>query len=468
MFILQSWKWAAGLLALAAAVSLLPLATAARAAHPAGSPANDFASGSVLVKFKPLIPSSLADAALSVQGLTTMSTVYGSEVRKVAVTPGQEIQTVAGLMSNPLVEYAEPDYLLQSMWAPNDTYYASDQWNLRQINMEAAWDITRGSSNVKVAVVDTGLNPDNPDRPVNIVSQWNQCIGGPALSDADGHGTHVSGIIAANTNNGIGVAGVAPGVSLMPVGVECDGNISVSNAAAGVRYAADNGANVMNISLGTQEQSQTLQDAIDYAIGKGVLVVASAGNGYASGNPIMYPAGFPGVLAVGASTHDLTRASYSEVQPYVSVVAPGGDASGAADSDSYHWIKSTYSTSYASMAGTSQAAPHVAGLAGLILSINPGLTSAQVMSIITSTATDLGPPGRDDEYGWGQIDAYAALVKTQSMPPAPSPTPIGTPVATPTPAQTATPNPMPTPTPIISNVPFRIFVPQVTKNGSGW
>ncbi len=433
------------LLALAAAGLLLPFTTRIEASHPEALPVGEFVAGAVLVKFKPLIPSFMADATLSIQGLRMNGNVVGSEVRKAAVAPGEELRAVAALRGNPLVDYAEPDYVLQTLWVPNDAYYSTAQWNLRQINVEKAWDITRGSPGVKVAVIDTGLNMYNPDRPANIVSPRNQCTSGSEMGDSNNHGTHVSGIIAASANNGIGISGVAPDISLMPVKVECDGIITTSATTAAVHHAVDNGARVMNISLGTASFSQTMSDAIAYAVARGTLVVAAAGNGYSSGNLPMYPAAFPGVLAVGASTHEQTRASYSEVQPYVSVVAPGGDPSGGTDPDPNHWIKSTYGTSYGSLAGTSQAAPHASGLAGLIWSVNPGLNSAQVADIITSTASDLGPPGRDNEFGWGQVDAYPALLKAKGLSASPSPTPA-----------------------VQRTSPSRIYVPLLPRDNSNW
>ncbi|MDP2726197.1 MAG: hypothetical protein Q8P59_01520, partial [Dehalococcoidia bacterium] len=145
---------------------LLSLMPAAEAAAPSSPPQGEFEPGSVLVKFKPLTPTLIAEATLSFQGFRTLSTIEGIGVRKVAVPPEKELEAIATLRGNPLVEYAEPDYYRHSLWVPNDTYYAGDQWNMRKINMEAAWNITHGASTVKVAVIDTGLDTTNPDRPV--------------------------------------------------------------------------------------------------------------------------------------------------------------------------------------------------------------------------------------------------------------------------------------------------------------
>ncbi len=411
-----------------------------------------------MVKFKPLVFPLVADVTLSAHGYRTVKEIPEIGVRKIAVQYGNELDAAASLRNNPLVQYAEPNYLERLFWIPNDTYYSGSQWNLRKINMESAWNITQGASNVKVAIVDTGLDLDNLDGPVNIVSPLNQCNGTSQVYDTDGHGSHVTGVVAANANNAKGVAGVAPGVSIMPIKVECSGSILVSDTAVGVRYAADNGAKVINYSLGSTNDSQTRREAVDYALSRGVLFVAAAGNEYAEGNPVDYPAAYPGVVAVAATTYNDTHASYSQVQSYVSVSAPGGDPSSSSDPDLTHWITSLDQVhvqgllSIASLAGTSQAAPHVSGLAGLVWSANPNLTNVQVTNIITSTAVDLGTTGKDDYYGWGRIDAYAALLKAQQSL-TPTATPTNTPTLTPTATLVATSIPSPTATVVATATP---------------
>ena len=191
-----------------------------------------------------------------------------------------------------------------------------------------------------------------------------------------------------------------------------------SDIASGIQWAADRGARVINLSLGGPTPSTAIKDAIDYAHSKGALVVASSGNSYDEGNPVIYPAAYNHVLAVAATDNLDQHASYSSSGSYVDVAAPGGDPSSSSDPDPAHWIESTYwrgagsgfpETGYMAMAGTSQAAPHVAGLAALILARNPSLTNDQVASIIQNTTVDLGAAGRDDLFGYGRIDAAAAV-----------------------------------------------------------
>lgn len=399
---------------------------AVHAAVPESAPDADFEAGQILVKFKPLVPPFVADSVIKSHGFSTVKEAREISVRNVHVPPGQEPKAIADLRKNPLVEYAELNSLRKSLFIPNDSMYSSYQWNLGRINMEQAWDITRGAITVTVAVIDTGLDMTNPDRPVNVVSPRNECSGDSTMSDDVGHGTHVSGIIAANTDNGTGVSGVAPGLSIMPVRVECQGVISVFTETNAVLYAANSGAKAINISLGGIQANQAEQDAINYALGKGLVVVAAAGNEYELSNPLSYPAAYPGVLAVGASTYADGRAYYSEVQPYVAVVAPGGDPASGTDPDPNHWILSTYisPTNYVQMAGTSMSAPQVAALAGLIWTVKPGLSGAQVTNIITSTALDISPTGKDNATGWGRIDAYAALRKALGIVGAPTVDPV--------------------------------------------
>lgn len=400
----------------------------------------------------------MADGALSIQGFRTARMIGNLGVRQLEVPPGQEADALASLRNNPLVEYAELDVARKPLWVPDDYYYSSRQWNLRKINMEPAWDITRGSQSIRVAVIDTGFNSTQPDRPKNVVAPYDECTGSNNLTDEDGHGTHVSGIIAANTGNDKGIAGVAPEISLMPIKVECSGSIYVSTEIAAMQYAVDNGARVLSISLGGDAWVNSERDAVNYALSRGAMVVAAAGNEYLNGNTPSYPAGYPGVIAVGATGNDDMRASYSNVQPYVTVAAPGG-----AGGSSSGWIVSTYLTStYALMMGTSQATPHVAGLAGLIWSVNPALTNLQVASIITTTAVDLGSPGKDDEYGWGRIDAYTALARALMTLPSPTPTETRTPTATATTTATATATATPTKTSTPVPAPLGTATPPVT------
>ncbi len=424
-------------------------------------PAEAFAPGRILVRFQPDVnPQNLNELFIE-ENLTPLRVLQPLGVHLMAVTPGKEWTTVQRLNQDNRVAYAELDWLFHADRIPNDTYYGSYQWNMRKIGMENAWDLTTGSSSVIVAVLDTGVDLTHPDLVSNITSGYDFANNDADPSDDEGHGTHVAGIVAAAGNNGQGVAGVAWNTQIMPVKVlGSDGSGYSSDIAQGMTWAVDHGADILNLSLGSESSSSTMQDAVNYAANAGALIVASAGNSYNDGNPVTYPAAYNHVLAVGASGDKDERADYSETGYFVDVVAPGGNPSSNYDADPNHWILSTYwrgsGYSYVQIAGTSQAAPHVAGLAALMLALNPSLSSDQVESIIENTAVDLGSPGRDDEFGYGRIDAEAALAQAQPT----TPTPTAT--ATFTPAPTATP----TPTPTLTPTPTATFTPAPTTTAT--
>ncbi len=300
---------------------------------------------------------------------------------------------------------------------PNDTYYSTYQWNLPQIQASYAWAVSTGSSDVVVAVLDTGVDLTHPDLQGKFVAGYDFVNNDADPSDDEGHGTHVTGIIAACTNNSQGVAGVSWEGTVMPVKVmNWRGEGTHAQVAQGIIWAADHGARIINLSLGGESGSATLQNAINYAYSQGVLVVTAAGNYYQEENPVMYPAAYPHVLAVAATGDQDEHAAYSETGYYVDAAAPGGNPRSSWDANLNHWITSTYWRgagygAYLQIAGTSQAAPHVAGLAALIWSVSPSLSNDQVEQIIEETAVDLGVPGRDDVFGYGRIDAYRALAR---------------------------------------------------------
>ncbi len=410
--------------------------------------AAEYAPGRVLVRFEPGVTADEAGNILERYGLTTIGRVAGIDVQVLKAPVGEEVSLARRLAADPRIAYAEPDYIYHALTTPDDTYYSGYQWNMPYINAESAWDVTTGSSGVTIAIVDTGVDTGHPDLSSKIVSGYDFVNGDSDPSDDNGHGTHVAGIAAAVTNNGEGVAGVSWGAKIMPVKVlDSSGSGALSDVANGITWAADHGAQIVNMSLGSTAAASTLEDAINYAYGKGALLVAAAGNDYESGNPTAYPAAYDHVLAVGAIGDSDEHAHYSNTGSYVDVVAPGGNASDSYDTNPNHWILSTYwrgsGYSYVQVVGTSQAAPHVAGLAALILSVDGSLTNDEVEQVIENTAVDLGSSGRDDTFGYGKIDAAAALAAVQS----PTATPTATTGPTNTPSPTATTGPTSTPSP---------------------
>ncbi|WP_251548641.1 S8 family peptidase [Neobacillus muris] len=293
------------------------------------------------------------------------------------------------------VEFTEPHFI----YLPNevnDTYYSGYQWNLPAIGTEDGWNITRGSKNVKIAVVDTGVDLDHPDLAGRLIEGYNAVDDNNNPDDDNGHGTHVAGIIASKTNNGEGVAGITWYNPIMPVKVmNSDGSGGSFDVAEGIRWAVDHGANVINLSLGNYQSSTLLEDAISYALSKDVVVIAAAGND--NTNQSSYPAAYPGVLGVAAVDSNGKRAEFSNYGDYIDIAAPGVD------------IASTYlQGEYAALSGTSMAAPHVTALAGLIRSINPSLKNTEVMDVMRKTAQKT-EPGSNQFYGSGIINNVASL-----------------------------------------------------------
>jgi type VII secretion-associated serine protease mycosin len=438
----------------------------------------EFVPGRLVVKFRTDLTLAQRRAQLAAEGLALGDHLPLLDVELVEVPVGQELVLAKQLEREPAVLYAEPDYLVHAIaTAPNDTYYASYQWNMTHIGLETAWDTTTGSSGITIAIADTGVDSTHPDLSSKVVAGYDFVNNDSDPSDDEGHGTHVAGIAAAATNNNRGVAGVSWGSKIMPIKVlDSSGSGTHTQIANGILWAADNGADIINLSLGGASSSSTLENAVNYAYSAGCLLVAAAGNEYEDGNPTSYPAALDHVMAVGAVGNEDEHASYSNTGTYLDVAAPGGNPTGSSDSDPNHWIASTYwqgsGYSYVMIVGTSQACPHVAGLAALVWSVNPALTNDGVQSIIETTAVDLGSPGWDETFGWGRIDAAAAVAAapggtptptpTATFPPGvtPTPTPTRTPTRTPTatftvvPGATATPTPTPTrtrtPTPTVS------------------
>ncbi|WP_250033356.1 S8 family serine peptidase [Paractinoplanes maris] len=328
--------------------------------------------------------------------------------------------------------------------------YLPAQWDLARVRVDGAWPRSTGAG-VTVAVVDSGVDATHPDLTGQVLpgADFITRTEGPSV-DPHGHGTHVAGTIAALTGNGEGVAGMAPQARILPVRVlGPDGSGYMSDVANGIAYAADHGADVINMSISSTWQVSAVSNAVAYARSKGVVVVAAAGNARAQGSPVSYPAADAGVVAVAATTSNDDVAGYSNRGGYVDVAAPGSD------------ILSTFpGNRYVRMNGTSMAAPHVAAVAALLKGADRALTPDQVEQALTTSAVDLGAPGRDDDFGAGLLDAAAALARI--VPPSTAPAIVTTPApaATPSPAASssspATPTDQPKPTtssPVPSEMP---------------
>ena len=324
--------------------------------------------------------------------------------------------------------------------APNDPRWTY-QWGLGTIGAPGYWSASRGAG-VVVAVVDTGVDATSRDLAGQVLDGVTILNGVTTAGAADdnGHGTHVAGIIGALTNNGIGVASVAPDVRILPVKVlDSNGYGFDPDIAAGIDYAVEHGADIINLSLGATSPVPALVSSLGDAAAKNVLVVAAAGNSYLSGNPVTYPAAYDHTIAVGATDSLDRHAEFSETGSFVDLTAPGVA------------ILSTYPGGYEYLSGTSMATPFVAGALAVLESEHPGWTPEQVTSTLEASAADLGVAGRDDTFGWGRIDlAKATTAMDPMVTSSPTPTPTATapgPTATPETSSPSPTTPPPGPTP---------------------
>jgi serine protease len=359
----------------------------------------------------------------------------------------QTLRVIRALREREDVVYAEPNHLLHPMLTPADPFYPL-QWHYPQISLPQAWDLSTGATSVIVAVIDTGVVLSHPDLQGQLVQGYD-FVRDPATSgDGDGidpnpndpgdqfvfssyHGTHVAGTVAAATNNiptPIGVAGTGWGLKIMPVRALTSTGGTEYDILQAVRYAAglsndsnttpSQPADVINLSLGGEGYSQSAQDVFSQVRAKGIIVVAAAGN--SASRTTIYPAGYTGVVAVSAVDLSKSLATYSSFGASIDLAAPGGDLSRDANGDGYPdgvlstWVDDSSGfqrASYAFAAGTSMAAPHVAGVAGLMKSLDPGLTPQDFDDLLATGAItdDLGDADWDEMYGHGLIDAYKAL-----------------------------------------------------------
>lgn len=417
--------------------AVIPFLSVGAGVHPSSTP--PYRPGAILVQFQPGASPQSIVGLLSAYGLHTERVLAPLGVYSLRVPEGHEAAVIESLQGLPTVAYAELDYAAQTADAiiPNDPAW-TQQWGPARIHAPLAWQVVTGTPDIVIAVLDTGIHLTHEDLssqvwtnpgevPGNHIDddsngkvddihgwhffqQWNGSEFVPAedaqVQDDNGHGTHVAGIAAAATNNGIGVAGIAWQAQVMPVKVlDQYGTGWYSDIAAGILYAVDNGARIVNLSLGGESASETLCAAVGYAWNRNALVVAAAGN---TGGGVLYPAACAHALAVAATDQNDARASFSNHGPQVDVAAPGVDiySTWCRQND---YLQTCLGNYYFTKSGTSMATPHVSGLAALVWSLWPEWTNDQAAQHIRHAAVDLGEPGWDEWYGWGRIDAYRAV-----------------------------------------------------------
>ena len=365
-----------------------------------------------------------AQEILAATGALQAQPIVGINVWRIQY-PGGESAWRAAATSAALTEWVEANgQVTASAITPDDPLYLPQQANLVAIGAAAAWEKTTGMT-APIAVLDTGIDLDHPDlagkvwtHPLEIAANgldddgngyiddahgWDFIAHAPDAQDQNAHGSHVAGIAAAQTNNHQGIAGLAWITPVMPLKVlDSSGSGTWADVAEAIIYAADQGARVINLSLGSSTPSQTLLAAVQYARQKGVLLVAAAGN---NGGAVQYPAALPEVLAVSSVSNRGLPSTFSSYGPEVDVAAPGENIMSASSSGGYYLSS-----------GTSMSAAHVSGLAALLWGLRPHATRDEVEQVIRATARDIWTPGSDPRAGAGRIDAAAAVERWSRYP----------------------------------------------------
>lgn len=387
------------------------------------------AADRVLLRFRADVPEVYAEALLRSYGFSSIRRIPHIGVYSVRTSPGMSVtETLAVLRRNGDIEQARPDYRTRLAATPNDAYFQGYQYNLSNrggildisddirpqttagadIRARTAWDVTQGDPEVVIAVIDSGVDMTHPELVNKVVSTGRDFANGDDdASDDHWHGTHTAGVAAADTDNGEGIAGVAWNCRILPVKVtDAAGSGYYSWLIDGIIWATDQGADVINLSLGGDVDDPFLEDACKYAYDHGAVIAAAAGN---DAGPVVYPAAYDAyVLAVAATDYNDEVVDFSNFGPEVDVAAPGVYILGPAPQA---YVGTGY-LPYLFATGTSEAAPHVAGLAALIKSLKPDLSPADIMKVIRFTADDVNGSslsGRDDRIGYGRINMERAL-----------------------------------------------------------
>jgi subtilisin family serine protease len=396
--------------------------------QPLRSGGTRYAAGQVLVRFRPSASAQFIAATLDRYDVKPIKRISRLNLYQVKIADSVSVEEMADALSrNPDIMSAGPNYIARITVTPNDPLFRY-QYALHNTGQDisspdgqrgtanadikamAGWEETVGTADTVIAIIDSGIDFDHPDLKDKIVSRGHDFANNDddALDD-NGHGTFVAGVAAAATGNDEGIAGVAWNCRILPVKVtDAEGVAFYSDVIDGILWAADNDADVINLSLGSDAADDSLRDALAYAHDRGVVIAAAAGN---DGTAVFYPAAYDAYcLAVAATDYDDVRPDWSCFGPQVDVAAPGV------------WVLGTFPTymtdlsqylPYAFGTGTSASSPHVAGLAALIKGLKPWLTADDIMNVIRFSSDDVNSgdqPGKDDNVGYGRINMEKALV----------------------------------------------------------
>jgi len=390
---------------LTAALLAVPIATTLATTTAMAQPPG-WAKGHILVQPAAGLSDEALAQILAKRGARSLSSNQRINLHIVAVPPQAEWAVAKALAKNPLIAFAEPDMLVEPAEIAADDPQYTYQWHLPKIEAPTAWATSTGNG-ITVAILDTGVDPDHPDLVNRLVPGWNSVSLNDDTTPVNSHGTMVAGVIAAETNNAIGVASVAYNAQLMPIRVTDAGSAYDSDIARGLTWAADHGAQIANISYDVTGSS-AVSAAAQYMRSKGGVVVVPAGN--SGGNP-----GYgndPYMISVSATTSSDTKVSSSSYGDYIDVSAPGDSIRTTSDGGIYRTVS-----------GTSFSSATAAGVVALIMATNGALLPSEVESILESTADDLGSVGWDPSFGFGRINAAAAVLAAANVTPTDSQAP---------------------------------------------
>jgi type VII secretion-associated serine protease mycosin len=426
------------LAALSAAGTLASPAAPAGSSPAVSAPPRD--PHTILVRFRPGVTADEQRSVAASADATLGEGVRGTDYTLIRTAHAADPRVLQTLEEDSRVADAELNYVRRAAAVPNDPEYARQQPYLDRVRLPQAWELAGADADALVAVVDTGVDAAQPDLAGRVLTGRDFINDDGDAYDDQWHGTWVAAIIAANTNNGVGIAGASPRARILPVKVlDAYGNGTDADIAAGITWAADHNADVINLSLGGPRENAVIRQAVEYALRRDVVVVASAGN--EGSDAPQYPAAYPGVVAVAATDANGEPASFSGRGPWIDIAAPGTNITSARSRSSYE-----------TMSGTSYAAPFVSGVAALVHALDPALPASQIVSRLLATAEDAGPAGFDGRYGHGILDAVAAAGvparapdEQAPQPPAavidPSPTSVAQSPATVVPPRSAVPAP---------------------------